>query len=98
MRVLRLTAQERVSSYRQPVPTSSPYMHGSANVHQHPPCSSSEPPGHVGVELHLLTGQMLGSTGPAAAGVVHAVGGRRLRLLRSSCARPGEPWRQVRFA
>ena len=31
----------------------------------------------------------------APPGVAHAVGGRRLRVLRSSCAQPGERWRQA---
>ena len=60
-------------------------------------------PGHVGVELHLLTDQALDSTSSAMPswtrlappGVAHAVGGRRLRVLRSSCAQPGELWRQA---
>ena len=50
------------------------------------------PCGHVGVELHLLTDPTLDSTSSAVPswtrlapeGVAHAVGGRRLRVLRAS--------------
>ena len=50
--------------------------------------------GHVGVELHLLADLTL-DTYSTIPGVVHAVGGRRLRVLRSSCAQAGEQWRQA---
>ena len=67
------------------------------------------PAGHIGVELHLMAdhGACSQSGRPplscdsdsggvsTPAGVAHAVGGRRLRLLRSSCAQPGERWRQA---
>lgn len=65
------------------------------------------PCGHIGVELHLMAdhGACSQSGRPplscdsggvsTPAGVAHAVGGRRLRLLRSSCAQPGERWRQA---
>eukprot|EP00320_Phaeocystis_rex_P001815 CAMPEP_0119061978 /NCGR_PEP_ID=MMETSP1178-20130426/5673_1 /TAXON_ID=33656 /ORGANISM="unid sp, Strain CCMP2000" /LENGTH=100 /DNA_ID=CAMNT_0007043217 /DNA_START=1 /DNA_END=299 /DNA_ORIENTATION=- len=62
------------------------------------------PLGHVGVELHLMrsdasrydaSNREIESAVPTPPGVVHAVGGRRLRLLRSSCGQAGEPWRQA---